>query len=227
MNTDGIDALDLKASALKLVDDETKRSRGISTGEDIFIHEETPDEILKLPSLAKTSDLEEEDTIIFQHIVDLTAERAEVANTDVLSHLETGDLVVLALRNRNVTVIHAENLTLALFNASLAETIVAPSSLVATKGNTSNLSTVVYAGILGEGSPAAANIEHPLALLETNLFADDAKLVVLELLKALLLVNIRDNARGVDHAWAKEPAVEVVTTVIMATDLLLVYANVS
>lgn len=38
------------------------------------------------------------------------------------------------------------------------------------------------------------------------LFADDGELVVLELLEALIDVDVADDARRVDHARAKEPA---------------------
>ena len=38
------------------------------------------------------------------------------------------------------------------------------------------------------------------------LFADDCELVVLELLQALLDIDITNNTRRVDHARAEEPA---------------------
>jgi hypothetical protein len=81
---------------------------------------------------------------------------------------------------------------------------------------------IVDRGELGKGSPATANIEQLLALLELDLLADNGELVVLELLKGLLLVDIGDNARGVDHAWAQEPAVEVIAAVVVVADLLLI-----
>ena len=64
MDTDSINALDLKTSTFKLVDEESKRSRRVSTWENILVHEKTPDEILVLPALTETSNLEEEDTVI-------------------------------------------------------------------------------------------------------------------------------------------------------------------
>jgi hypothetical protein len=65
---------------------------------------------LVLPALSQTSDLQEEGTVVLEHVVDLLEEGAEVPDTDVLGHLETGDLVVLAGRNGGVTVVHAQNL---------------------------------------------------------------------------------------------------------------------
>lgn len=145
-----------------------------------------------------------------------------MTDTDVLSHLKTGDLVVAALGDRNVTVIHAENLALLLGDANLAHGAVAPGSLVATKSNTGNLGAIVFAGESGEGAPATANIQQSLILLELNLLADNGHLVVLELLERLLRVDVRDDTRGVDHARAEEPAVEVITTVIVVSNLLLI-----
>lgn len=43
VDSNGIDALNLKTSSFKLIDEPTKRGRGIGTGEDIFVHEKTPE----------------------------------------------------------------------------------------------------------------------------------------------------------------------------------------
>lgn len=222
MDTNGVNSLDLKAGTLKAVDDEAKRSRGISTGEDVLVHEQTPDEVLVLPRLAETSDLQEEDTIVIEHVIDLGQERREVADTDVLSHLKASNLLVATLNAGSITVVGADDAALRLLNASLTETVVTPSSLVTTKSDTSNVSTVVSRGVLGESAPATAKVEHLVARLDTNLLANDGQLVVLELLKGLLLVDVADDTGSVDHAGAKEPSVEVVTAVVVVTDLLLV-----
>ena len=52
VNTNGINALDLKTSALKALDVESQRSRGVCTREDVPVHEQTPVKILKLPRLS-------------------------------------------------------------------------------------------------------------------------------------------------------------------------------
>ena len=223
VNTNSIDHLDLETSTLKSVDDEAQRSRSVGTGEDVFVHEQTPGEILKLPCLAETSDLEKEDTIVLKHIVDLTEEATQVTNTDVLSHLETSNLVVTTRGNGDLAVVHAEDLGLILLDTNAPETVVAPGSLVATECDPSDVSTVVGRGELGEGTPTAADVEHLLALLKADLLANNSHLVVLELLESLLLVNVGDDTGSVDHAWAKEPAVEVVAAVVVVTDLLLVW----
>lgn len=222
VHTDGVNSLNLKAGTLKTVHDETKRSTGISTGEDVLVHEETPDEVLVLPRLAETSNLQEESTVIVEHVIHLRQERREVTDTDVLSHLETGDVLVATLNARSIAVVTAENATLALLDTSLAKTIVTPGSLVTTKSDTGNVSAVVSGGVLSEGSPAAAKIEDLVTGLDANLLTNNSQLVVLELLKGLLPVDVTDNTRGVDHAGAKEPSIEVITSVIVITNLLLI-----
>ena len=56
-----------------------------------------------------------------------------------------------------------------------------------------------------------ATFDRPIRRLQVQLLTDDSKLVVLESLKGLFDSIVRDDARGVDHARAKEPRVEVVT----------------
>jgi hypothetical protein len=141
----------------------------------------------------------------------------------VLGHLETSDLLVSTVNAGRIAVVTADNATLGLLNTGLTETVVTPGSLVATKSDTSNVSTVVGGSILGEGSPTTAEIEDLITGLDSNLLTDDSQLVILELFKSLLLVDITDNARGVNHAGTEEPSVEVITSVIVVTNLLLVY----
>jgi hypothetical protein len=74
MDTDRVYVLDFKAGTFESVDEETKGSGCIRTGKDIFIHEETPDQIFVLPGLAETGYLEEKHAIIVEHIVNLTKE---------------------------------------------------------------------------------------------------------------------------------------------------------
>ena len=176
-----------------------------------------------MPCLTETSDLKEEDTIVLKHIVDLAEEATQVTNTDVLGHLKTGNLIVTASGDRDFAVVHAENLGLILRDTDSPKTVVTPGSLVATECDTSDVSTIVARGELGQSTPTAANVEHLLALLEANLLANNSHLVVLKLLESLLLVNVGDDTGSVDHAWAKEPAVEVVAAVVVVSDLLLVW----
>lgn len=109
VDTDSVNRLGLEAGSLKVVDEKTKRRGGISTWEDVSVHEKTPDEVLVLPGLTKTGDLQEEDSVVIKHLIDLLQKRGKVADTDVLGHLKTGDFVVTPFRNWDITVIHAQN----------------------------------------------------------------------------------------------------------------------
>lgn len=48
--------------------------------------------------------------------------------------------------------------------------------------------------------------------LEIELIANNGQFVVLQFLKGLLLVDVRDHARGVDHARAEEKFVKVISS---------------
>lgn len=210
--------LDLKAGALEGADVVPERRGSIGTAEDVLVQVETPDEVLILPSLAETGELNVHEAIILEHVVALAEEAGELADTDVLAHLKLRDLVVLDFGG--IAVVHAKNAGLLFGNTSLAQNVVAPSSTVLSDSDTGNLGAVVETGKLGEGAPAGANVEHGLALLELKLLADDGHLVVLELLEGFLAGRVGDDARGVDHAGAEEPGVVVVAVVVVGADLL-------
>jgi len=158
MNSDCVNILDLKSSTLQGANIIIQRSRGIGTREDILVHEKTPDEILVLPGLSQSSNLQEENSIIVHHLVALSQEASKMSNTNMLSHLETGDLIVFSFRDRDITIIHAENVALLLRDASLAKSVVAPSGLIATKSDTSSFCTIVDTCELSQCSPAASNV---------------------------------------------------------------------
>ena len=140
----------------------------------------------------------------------------------MLRHLETSDLVVPTLRHGNIAVVHAEDPTLVFLDPSLPQPAVAPCRLIPAQGDPRRAGAVVGARVFCEGAPSAANVEHALPALEPNLLAHDAQLVILQLLQAFFLGDVRDDAGGVDHARTQEPAVEVVAAVVVVTDLLFV-----
>lgn len=212
--------LDLKTSLLETLHVVPERSRSIGTTENVLVQVQAPDEILVLPSLTKTRQLDIHSTIIIQHIVALTEETSKTADTNVLAHLQLGNLIELLLGD--ITVVHAENAALLIGNTSLLKSIIAPRSLVLSNSNTSNLSAVVQRSEAGKSTPATANIQHGLALLESDFLADNCHLVILHFLQGLLLLGVGDHAGGVDHAGAEEPGVVVVAAVVVGADLLLV-----
>jgi hypothetical protein len=179
VDANSVKSLDFESSAFELVDEPAERGGSIGAREDVLVHEKTPDEILVLPALTQTSDLQEEDTIIVKHIINLLEETAKVADTDVLGHLQAGDLVVVAFGDGDITVVHAQDLALFLGDAGLAESPVAPGSLIATESNTSDLGAEVDAGEASKSAPTTADIKETLAGLEGNLLTDDGELVVL------------------------------------------------
>jgi hypothetical protein len=84
MHAKYVDVLHLKPSGFELVYDPAQRTRSVSAGEDILVHEKAPNEILVLPGGAKTRDLENKNTIVVKEVVNLTKERAIAADTDML-----------------------------------------------------------------------------------------------------------------------------------------------
>lgn len=226
VDTNGINVDDFKTSALELVHDPSQGSRGIGTGENVLVHEQTPDQVLVLPRLSQSSVLKEENTIVIKHIVHLVEELAKLSHSYVLSHLQAGNLVVLSsLGHGSVTVVEAQNSGLRLGDSILAEVAVTPGGLVATQGDSSYVRLVLTRSESGKSSPTTSEVQDLVAWLESNLFAHYTQLVVLELLQSLLAVNVRDESRGVDHSGAQEPRVKVVTTVIVVSDLLLVLGS--
>ena len=222
VHANGVNALDLEAGALAPVDDEAKRGARVSAGEDVLVHEETPDEILVLPRLAETGHLQVEDAVVVHHVIDLGQESAEVAHADVLRHLETGDLLVAAGNAGSIAVVRAEDTALRFVDTGLAETIVAPGSLVATESDTRHLGAVVDRCVLGQRTPAAPKIKDGIAGLDADLLANHSQFVILEFFECLFPVDVADQTRGVNHTRAQEPGVEVVTAVVVVPNLLLI-----
>jgi hypothetical protein len=141
----------------------------------------------------------------------------------VLSHLETGDLLVTAGNKRSITVIHAQNTALTFVDASLAESSISPFGLITTKSDTSDMSAIVGRSVFGKSTPTTSQIENGVSWFHANFLANHGQFVVLKLFKSLFLVGIADNSRSVDHTRPKEPGVEVITTVVVVTYLFLVW----
>lgn len=99
--------LDLESSKLELLDDVVEGHRGIGSGENVpgrkgrrrekvsfaqgregqrdsLVHEQSPDEVLKLPHGSNTSDLEDEGTVVIEEVVDLLEEGSVSPEADVL-----------------------------------------------------------------------------------------------------------------------------------------------
>lgn len=222
MHPNRIHALDLEPRPLQLIDKPPERRARVRAGEDVLVHEEAPDQVLVLPALAQSRNLQEEDAIVVEHVVHLPQERREVPHPDVLGHLQAGDLLVAARGHGDVAVVHAEDPALAFLDPGFPHRAVAEGGLVPAQGHACGVGAVLRAGVFGEGAPAAADVEEGFAGAESDLLADDGELVVLELFEGFFGVDVGDDAAGVDHAGAEEPAVEVVAAVVVVADLFFV-----
>ena len=154
--------------------------------------------------------------------MNLGEEAREMTDADVLGHFETGDLLVSSGDGGGIAIVHAENTALIFVNADLTEVVVSPFGLIAAESDTGNVGSVVDTGEFGEGTPATAKVEHGVTGFHANLLTDDGQFVVLELLERFFLVDVTDEAGGVDHARAQEPGVEIITTIVMVSYLLLI-----
>ena len=114
-----------------------------------------------------------------------------------------------------------------------------------------NVTAVVLSSIGGQGTPTTTNVQQPVRRLEVELFTNEGELVVLQLLEGFEFGRIRDDSRSVNpegngsrldsevsvvdrtdgapvrllshsHAWAQEPLVKVITTVVVFPDLILI-----
>jgi hypothetical protein len=120
VDTNRIDLLDLESRAFKSVYEETKRCACIRTRKDILVHEEAPDQIFILPRLTQARNLKEEHSVVIHHVVHLLKEGTEVADPDVFRHLKTGNFVVAAFGDGDITVVHAEDFALGFRDAGFA-----------------------------------------------------------------------------------------------------------
>ena len=179
MDPDRIDSLDLEPGTFQLIHEPAQRRRRVRAGEDVLVHEEAPDQVLVLPAFADAGDLQKEDAVIIEHVVDLFEEGGEVLDADVLGHFEAGDFVVAAGRDGDVAVVHAEDPALAFLDAGLSQCVVAPCCLVSSEGDSRRVGSVGGAGVFGERSPTATNVEQGFTLFESDFLAHDSEFVVL------------------------------------------------
>ena len=214
------ESLGRKTHGFELTNIPVQRARGVSTREDVLVHEETPNQVLVLPVPPESGDLEVEDAVILEPLAHNGQEDLEVLDANVLSHLKAGDFVVLVKGNLTVVVQQEVDLVgdLLLLGLPNREGV----SLLA-DGNSGDPGSVFLSGKAGKGTPAAANVKDGLVFLEVDLVAGNRHLVVLSLLKGVVLA-LKDTAR-VKHGWAQKPGVEVVATIVDSTNLTLVDFN--
>lgn len=222
VNAGNVDRANFETRLFEVRNNPSKRTRGIGTGEHVLVHEKTPLQIMELPSGAKTSDLENKDSIIVKKVVDIREEFVVVTNPDVLGHLERDDFGIVSRLHGNVAVIEVQDACLTRVDTVLLETVVSEASLGLCERNTGDITSVVDGGKGSKGTPTTSNVEDAVLLLQIELGADEVELVVLQFLECLGLVGVRDDAGSVNHLRAEEPGIEVITAVVVVLDLSLV-----
>lgn len=225
MHAENVDRLDLETGLLEAVNDPVECARGIGSREHVFVHEQSPDEILVLPGGTEASHLEHEDTIVIEEVVNLAQERVVVTNSNVLraaisfpvsaqtcgarsdahlGHLEGNDLGEF-LVSADLAVVLAQNAGTLRSNAIVCNALVSKLGLILAEGDTSDIAAKVFGRVSSKGSPSAANVEQSVLRLEFELVADESELVVLELFEGFLAVDIVDHASSINHARSQEP----------------------
>ena len=169
MHAEDVDVLDLESGSLDLGDDPTERAGRIRTGENVFVHEEAPNEILILPWGTDAGDLEHKDAVVLEEVVHLAEECTVTANTDVLGHLEGDNLGVRSAATGNITVVEAKDTGAGGVAAIVGNTRVTEPGLVLAEGDTGNFTAVVLVGEGTEGTPAAADIKETVLRLQVEL----------------------------------------------------------
>lgn len=87
---------DFETSAFELARIPVHGTGGICARENVLTHKVAPNQILILEVAPKSRNLKEENAIILKQSLNLGHEVLVVANTNVLAHLEAGNLVELA-----------------------------------------------------------------------------------------------------------------------------------
>ena len=197
VDTKDVNILYFETSCLELGNDPAKRAGSIGAREDVFIHEEAPDEIFILPGGTEASDLEDEDAIIIKEIVDLTEKGTITTDTDVLksrcqyhisghrirtylSHFEGNDFGKVARCNGDITVIRAENPGLVRAYTVGLDPVITKLGLVLGQCDTSGIATEVLGCICSQGAPPTTNVKKTIFGSKVKLGADDRELIVLE-----------------------------------------------
>lgn len=129
-----------------------------------------------------------------------------------LSHLKTDNLGEGTLLRGDFSVVHAQNAGTTVITTVGLDPFVTELGLVLAESNAGNFALVVLVSKSSEGTPSTSNVQQAIVGLEVELLANYGQLVILELLKAFLFFDIQNNTRGINHAGAEEPLVEVIAS---------------
>lgn len=137
----------------------------------------------------------------------------------MLGHADRGDRVVRAVAD--VPVVLDPDLD-PVGQALLGDAFAGVGGLFLGEGDAGDLRPVRTGGVDGHGTPAAADVQEPVALLQAELAADQVELVALGVLQGPPVLPV---GAGVDHGGAEHQGVEVVADVVVVADGLLVAAS--
>jgi hypothetical protein len=124
-----------------------------------------------------------------------------------LGHFQRGNLVESTGTVLNLAEVFAENPRSGGIDTIVFDTLVTELGLVACESNASSIAAVVLRSESDKSAPTASNVKVTITGLKSELLADGNQLVVLELLKSFLVLEILDDTAGVDHARAEEPEI--------------------
>jgi hypothetical protein len=115
-----------------------------------------------------------------------------------LGHFQRRNLVESTRTVLNLAEVLAKNPCSGGVDAIVLDALVTELGLVAGESNTSSIAAVVLRSESDESPPATSNVEVTITGLKSELLADDGQLVVLELLKSFLALEILD-----DTSWCR------------------------
>lgn len=107
----------------------------------------------------------------------------------------------------NLAEVFAENPRSGGVDSIVFDALVTELSLVACESNAGRIAAIVLRSESDKGTPATPNVEVTITRLKAELLADGGQLVVLELLKRFLALEILDDAASIDHTRTEEPKI--------------------
>lgn len=217
MDGDVFDRVDLELDFLHVLLHGRSTKARIGPWEDELVHEKAPNQIFGSHRTSQASPLKEEDPLISQHVMTLLIEGFEVFNAYVFDHLKTDDLVVFG--HWDLSVIHTKYAA-AISSPVFFDLLSSIGSLVYGESDACSIDTVMLGRVTGKCSPPASDIEEAIARLQLKLLANEVQLIVLSILKSLAVLAIE--AGGIDHSRPKEPAEEIITTIVVFADNALI-----
>jgi hypothetical protein len=160
--------LNLKTAAFNLSDVPEKWARGIRTGEDVFSHEDSPDEVLILPESSQTCNLEEENTVVLEEWLNLSHEVLVVSDSNMLTHFKASDLVELLVHvHSQITVVEEDQVDFA-FNAVFLYFLFSIFELTFGDSHTNTFNVEVFGAVNQPGSPSTTEVKNAVSVFDAK-----------------------------------------------------------